>query len=402
MRSVVLSTLLALVACSSDKQAGDDTGDPATVGDDTAADVGGGVEGGGEEGGGTEGGGEEGGDEGGGTGVPDLEDGWTEFNPGGDTICSRGTDFAFWVAKGSVNKVVIDFFGGGACWDEASCGFADALFEDDVDWIRDLDKDNLPGLYDREDPDNPFKDWYHVVVPYCTGDIHWGDNSATYGEGDDAFTIEHKGAVNGAAVLDWVSESFSAPEDIFVTGCSAGAYGSIGWTPHVAERFPDARITQFGDSGQGVVTADWFAESFPNWNAEATLPHWIPGFEEGTIDYATADLVWMYTGFADYYPNVMFSQYNTRRDSTQVFYYQAMGGGSADEWEAIVYEDINAIEAAVPNYRSFLADGTQHCILTESNFNEMEAGEVRLVDWLGALVEREEPDSVRCEDCTGG
>ena len=47
--------------------------------------------------------------------MPELAEGWTQIEPGGDTICSRGTKYFFMVRKGSVNKVVIDFMGGGAC-----------------------------------------------------------------------------------------------------------------------------------------------------------------------------------------------------------------------------------------------------------------------------------------------
>ena len=57
---------------------------------------------------------------------------------GGDTICSRGDDFAFAVRKGTSKNIVIDFVGGGGCWDEFTCGFADATFTDNVDWIDDI------------------------------------------------------------------------------------------------------------------------------------------------------------------------------------------------------------------------------------------------------------------------
>src|SRR5688572_7686148 len=50
--------------------------------------------------------------------LPDLAPGWNEFIPGGETICSRGTEYAYWVRPGTQNKVIIDFIGGGACWDE--------------------------------------------------------------------------------------------------------------------------------------------------------------------------------------------------------------------------------------------------------------------------------------------
>ena len=41
------------------------------------------------------------------------EEGWNKIEPGGDTICSRGDDFAFAVRKGTSKNIVVDFVGGG-------------------------------------------------------------------------------------------------------------------------------------------------------------------------------------------------------------------------------------------------------------------------------------------------
>ena len=66
--------------------------------------------------------------------------------------------------------------------------------------------------------ENPFKDWHHVYIPYCTADIHWGDAERTYENEGQAFTIRHKGGVNTRAVLSWVYENVPSPEKVFVTG----------------------------------------------------------------------------------------------------------------------------------------------------------------------------------------
>src|SRR6185503_10187802 len=78
--------------------------------------------------------------------LPDLADGWTEFDPGGDTICSRGSEFAYWVHPGTVNRVVIDFVGGGACWNAATCGFAEQIFSPDVENVRAAVGLPIPGI----------------------------------------------------------------------------------------------------------------------------------------------------------------------------------------------------------------------------------------------------------------
>ena len=65
--------------------------------------------------------------------------------------------------KGTSKNIVIDFVGGGGCWDEFTCGFADATFTDNVDWIDDIV--GVPvegnGIYDINNENNPFKDDHH-------------------------------------------------------------------------------------------------------------------------------------------------------------------------------------------------------------------------------------------------
>jgi hypothetical protein len=203
-----------------------------------------------------------------------LQNGWNVVYPGGKTICSRGDKYMFAVHPGKLNKLVVDFEGGGACWTTASCGFATALFKERAeDSLKYIQQGYSEGIYDRKNAKNPFKDWYHVFVPYCTGDIHWGDSVKTYGSGANAFTINHKGAVNVRAVLKWIADNFGAPEQIFVTGCSAGSYGSLLWAHHLIKQYPQSKVYQFGDSGAGIVTNNFLKDSFPNWNALQATPN---------------------------------------------------------------------------------------------------------------------------------
>lgn len=326
--------------------------------------------------------------------VPDLPPGWTEIKPGGESICSRGTDFSFWVRPGKVNKLVVEFIGGGACWNQLTCSIAGQIFSPDVEDVRSAVAENMPvGIYDHENPDNPVADWHHVVIPYCTGDIHWGNAFVDYGDG---VTIHHKGATNARAVLDWVYAGYSAPESILVTGCSAGSYGSAMWAPYVAEHYPQSRLVQFGDSGAGVVTKAFFEESFPNWKAEQTFPTWMPALDPTKVDVKTLTLVDLYATLANHYDEHRFTQYNTTNDDNQRFYYEAMGGKGSD-WSAKMFESIDATTERAPTFGSYIAPGDQHCILGFENFYTVNVGGVRLVDWLRSYLAGETPKNVRCE-----
>jgi len=323
--------------------------------------------------------------------VPELDASWTKVEPAGDTICARGDDFHFFVRGGSVNKLAIVFDGGGACWDAVTCGLADQIFSPLADAT-------LPepgeGIGNNEDEENPFRDWYQVFIPYCTGDIHWGDSVTTYDPEGDApeITIHHKGQVNTRAVLDWVYERFESPETIFVTGVSAGAYGSIGWAPHIIDHYPDSKVMQLGDCGAGVITDTFFMDSFPSWKAESLIPDWI--------DVPLDELVLedLYIGIAKHYPEQFFGQLNTHNDENQRFYYVAMGGADED-WSPKMYEKIETIIDGAPNFRSYIAGGDKHVVLPYPEFYTYEVDGVRLRDWVADIANGEPVETVHCTAC---
>ena len=133
---------------------------------------------------------------------------WQEHVTGGDTLCARGSPYSFFVHAGASDRVIIDFIGGGACWDAATCDVATATFTDSVDALRQQASEGLHGVYDKANPANPYRDWTHVVVPYCTGDVHWGSADTTYTRANgEHFVIHHRGAANAQAVINWVKSA---------------------------------------------------------------------------------------------------------------------------------------------------------------------------------------------------
>lgn len=329
-----------------------------------------------------------------------LQNSWNVIYPGGKTICSRGDKYMFAVHPGTENKLVVDFEGGGACWTDASCGFATALFKERAeDSLKYIQQGYSEGIYDRKNPQNPFKDWFHVFVPYCTGDIHWGDAVTTYGSGATAFDIRHKGAVNARAVLKWISDNFGGPEKIFVTGCSAGSYGSLLWAHHLIKAFPQSKVYQFGDSGAGVVTKNFLKDSFPNWNALQATPDWIPTMDPSKVDLLQKDMAYLYTSSSNAYTDHIFTQYNTYADKTQVTYFQVMGGGTAEQWTDGMIASVDSIIKTAPGFRAFLDEGDKHCIIPYKELYTAEVNGKKLVDWLQDMVDDKPIQNERCATC---
>ena len=325
--------------------------------------------------------------------TPNLSAGWTKIEPGGDTLCATGTPYAFYVHPGTVNRLVVSFEGGGACWDDNTCSNPGLYYDDAVD-ETDNPANHAEGLADLDNPENPFKDWYQVFVPYCTGDIHWGNATTTYHWGGVDHTINHKGFANVSAVLDWIQAGFSKPAKLFVTGFSAGAYGSVMGAAYIHALYPDVPLYQMGDAGAGVITEDFFNSGFPNWGAAETIPDWIPGLD---IDWTELTMAKLYTELANYYSSDRWAQYNTANDEDQRFFYSAMGG--TGDWGQMMMASIDGIQDAATNFKAYTAPGEIHCITPWDIFYTREVNGVKFVDWLDAMVNDQPWDSVTCTDC---
>ncbi|NVB80942.1 MAG: hypothetical protein HOV81_21270 [Kofleriaceae bacterium] len=146
------------------------------------------------------------------------------------------------------DQVVIFFQGGGACWDETTCftvksainietGYTASSFASEQAAIA-----AFP-LFQRGAA-NPLRDASYVYVPYCTGDLHDGENVATYG----ARTVHHVGATNADIILSRLHDTRPGADTVWLVGISAGAYG-VGFNFGAAHRtWPGAHVHALADS----------------------------------------------------------------------------------------------------------------------------------------------------------
>jgi hypothetical protein len=319
---------------------------------------------------------------------------WIQVDPGGETICSNGTPFHFYVRGGRPDRVIVDFQGGGACWNGPTCSLADGVYQDDAGSLEGflgyLESGRFDGIFSDE-PSTLFADWTIIHIPYCTGDIHWGNSFQDYG---NDIRIEHRGHVNATAALDWIYSRYQSPENIFVSGCSAGAYGAALHSAYVADHYRDARISLLADSGAGIVTEAFLDDSLPNWNAAPALPPFIESLQRPLNELTLPDL---YKAIGAHFPQHRFAQTATQFDDDQIFYYRAMGGNEED-WPGLFRASIADIEATTPNFRSYIPPGSMHCVTPYDFFYTREVGGVQLSEWVDQLVNgAEAPASVACE-----
>lgn len=345
--------------------------------------------------------------------LPPAPGGWVELSPQPVEIdgrlitptCSNapGADpaFRFWARRGASDNLVVFFDGGGACWDDVTCAIprlaihgsdSDGLYKAEL-----LASDNpnaLNGIFDLNNARNPLRDWSFVFVPYCTGDVHSGSNTAQYSDPDDgaAYPIEHRGADNFAVILHWMRANFAAPDTLLVTGSSAGAYGAATHYAAIRDAFPSGRALMLGDAGQGVTPPDFLARRNSNWNFH--LPDNVFG-ADGAVT-SDEDVVSI---LAAHYPHDRFAQYTTAHDITQSSFYALMGVNNACRaWTQRMARDLSQRQRA-DNFRAYLADGQSHTILRSRLFYTERSGGAPFAQWFAALLSEEAPANEHCARC---
>ncbi|MGB0591774.1 MAG: pectin acetylesterase-family hydrolase [Myxococcota bacterium] len=326
---------------------------------------------------------------------------WSAVEPGGDTICARGTPFRFYVYGGDPNRIVMDFLGGGACWDSFSCEVGreiqgQSVFTDSAGTLEELqamhEAGELEGIYALDNPDNPYKGWTMIRVPYCTGDFYWGNATVDY---TDTLKVHHRGFDNAKAVTAWVTGHYPDVTRLVASGCEAGAYGSLNQAMALADFYPEATVAALADSGVGVITESFFADAFMIWNAFSSMPLHLDGLAGKALEDVTVKDVTI--AASNSHPNLRVAQYTTAYDVLQSFHYMFMGGAMED-WHAAALSSLEYIRARAPNFRYYLAPGPIHCVTPHDITYSREVNGVRFSDWLKVLsTEEVVPPDVVCE-----
>ena len=163
---------------------------------------------------------------------------WFMIEPGGETRCAHDTPYRFFVRPGDEN-VMLYFQGGGGCWNQDTCRQGSSFYKQQA--LRSEPVSYRNGVFDFDNPDNPFANHTIIFAPSCTGDVYMGSGVSDYSDGVE---VHHKGFDNLMSAVDFTIEIAPEPESVFVTGCSAGSVGSAVAIPFIIEAYPD----QCGDT----------------------------------------------------------------------------------------------------------------------------------------------------------
>ena len=142
--------------------------------------------------------------------------------------------------------MIVDFMGGGACWDEECLSAESTTFQSMSSALSTVDGQTSSSAnylleaagisafpLDAASPLGSTSSYTYIFVPYCTQDIHLGTCERTYTHplSGESRTLRHCGASNTRAVMLWLYANFPAasnpPETLTFMGCSAGAAAVI-------------------------------------------------------------------------------------------------------------------------------------------------------------------------------
>jgi hypothetical protein len=195
--------------------------------------------------------------------------------------CGNGTPYRFFVNRTPfTSKTVVMYEGGGACWEQATCANTGgvklaAVNPDGIptnymsDWNRQAHWGLVTPFTARIDPLTSVQtqSWNIVYVPYCTGDVHTGNKITVYSDSDPANPLAwyHRGAINAKAVTAWMAANMSKPEQLLLTGFSAGGVGSTANYPQMRTGLNPKKSALLADSGPLFwAPRDGTAEAYPS------------------------------------------------------------------------------------------------------------------------------------------
>lgn len=249
------------------------------------------------------------------------------------------TKFYFFRKSVSANnkKLLINFMGGGACWDNANCfGKNTTTFFNFLNVVPDLFiKIAFKGILDAENSSNPLRNYDVLFIPYCTGDLHIGsrdvpDYDDPYVTSDPA-VYSHRGHDNVLSVLKYIQSNYTQVTDVVVAGQSAGGYGAVLNYPHIRAVFSDNtkfpslnKMSLVADASNGAVIDGFFSDIVnTQWGSGPNIPDWVVGADYLTT--GTPSIQDYISKIATEYPNDVIGQYTAAFDSTQRWFFNVMG-----------------------------------------------------------------------------
>lgn len=182
---------------------------------------------------------------------------WYRITPEG-AVSSDGSEWHGLFRKGSENKVIVYFYGGGVSTDAymaAKPEGADGGF-----YNPKLTNDGLEAMgIGSSDANNPFKDWTMLVLPYSTGDWHCGTGGFQYTDTDGGERIlYHHGYTNYTLFMQEAMKYIDTPDELLITGFSGGGFAAaLLGNDTISNYFPNVKNTTVFAEASFLLNENW-------------------------------------------------------------------------------------------------------------------------------------------------
>jgi len=285
--------------------------------------------------------------------------GWKKMSLDG-YVCSNGKPYQISLKEGTVNKLLVNFFGGGLSWNAETAanplGIGAMLKKKDYYYISHISAPMFKmmhiGLLDPKDQRNPFRDWYILNIFYTSADFHIGNHDFAYGDQ----VLHHHGRKNVAAALGILPEFFpQTPDTLMIMGQSAGGFGALAYAPQIQALYPDCKHTVVYSEGSHIHSSLWPEIARDVWKVRPEL-----------LAYIKSDdlIVDLFRYARDHMPDsTLFLHSNTLWDKMLVEMMYKMNHGkkivNAEALKAFHHTLISAVRTLkreIPHYTYFLTE----------------------------------------------
>ena len=299
------------------------------------------------------------------------------------TQSSDGSEWHGIFKKGTENKVVVYFFGGGVSITPETSEGGNKFYATNMtgqDFVAE-------GGIGSNAENNPFKNWSFLVIPYATGDFHSGT-----GVYDGKKTVYHTGYSNYAAFVEQMKPYVGEPDTLLVTGFSAGGFATSLLADDVIERFPSAKnITVCVDSSL-LLYDGWHETAVDFWHSPKEISDRL------TTDNLVLDSLTALHEKRGDSVNILFDC-SYRDDTLQQYQAYIRTGAMAkdkengDLFQKDLAEMVNVLQDNIPEIGIYIwnhaedaeTHNTQHTIISSNVFDKLEDG-VSVADWIYAAV----------------
>lgn len=325
--------------------------------------------------------------------APDKTWTWVDFP---DTQCRDGSMSGIAVSLNAASKnVMIYLEGGGACFDQISC------LANPGSVLDTFKAEKTDGLFARSNPENPVGDWNWIYVPYCTGDTHAGDNPDA--ELPDMPGVKHQfvGYANMKKYLNRVVPTLPNPDNVLLTGISAGGFGAAQNALLVQSAYPSVKIKLLDDSGPALSPAvipeclqrKWRLA----WGLDKTyLADCGEACAESGDNFVQPLALAMANTFSDRPAGLIESTHDgiiTRFFGAGVN--DCMGTALLSQVPPETFAaDLQAFRGLIKDYPKFgtwTPTGERHTWIAAADLYSVSIGDKRLIDWIKNIVSGEDP-----------